>query len=406
MATSPRSLRVGVLINDQLVEERLFDGATPVTFGQSLRCALSVPVEGVPREHVLFTRGPDGAFALHETSRMQVKRVDKRGRISIGDATILFQEVTTPPRAPRPQLPASIRGTFADRIDRRLAVIIGASLMVHVAIAAWAWTNDIETTTMGLSPVATAYHHDVIDVMVPDDIEPTPIAPTQPGVATPATQKQTPKPIVRPTNIQKPASGDDAQRLASILTGDNDSETGRGGMSGRQPGVDLNKQIDEARNRKITIGDGTQTSRVDDTARMGTRPDSPLVDDQQLTRTDRPNDEQVKGRIKIGPIKEEDPTTLTPQVVLDRINSLYMAGLQRCYRDGLKLDYSLTGKVAIGFTVSDSGRVIDPDASGVSTGVDGCIQRQMGNWRFPIPKDKTGSPTDASFTVSLALQQS
>jgi hypothetical protein len=102
MATSPRSLRVGVLLNDQLVEERLFDGATPVTFGQSLRCALSVPAEGVPREHVLFTKGADGHFELHETSRMQVKRVERRGRIAIGDATILFQEVSTPPPAPRP----------------------------------------------------------------------------------------------------------------------------------------------------------------------------------------------------------------------------------------------------------------------------------------------------------------
>ena len=404
MATSPRSLRVGVLINDQLVEERLFDGAAPVTFGQSLRCALSVPVEGVPREHVLFTRGEDGSFVLHETARMQVKRVEKRGRLALGDATILFQEVATPPPRPRPQLPASIRGTFADRIDRRLAVIVGASLMVHVAIAAWAWTNDIETAPMGLPPVATAYHHDVIDVIVPD--EPTPVAPTQPGAATPATQKQTPKPIVRPTNIQKPANGDDAQRLASILTGDNDSETGRGGMNARQPGVDLNKQIDEARDRKITIGDGTHTSRADDRSNIGTRPDAPLVDDQQLTRTDRTNDEQVKGRIKVGPIKQEDPTTLTPQVVLDRINSLYMAGLQRCYRDGLKLDHTLGGKVGIAFTVDLRGQVIDADASGVSPGVDGCIQRQMANWRFPIPRDKDGDPTDASFTVSLALQQS
>src|SRR5688572_5465236 len=112
MATSPRSLRVGILINDQLVEERLFDGATPVTFGQSLRCALSVPVDGVPREHVLFTC-EQGRFVLHETSRMQVERTDGRGRITIGDATLLFQEVMTPPPAPRPQLPASIRGTLA-----------------------------------------------------------------------------------------------------------------------------------------------------------------------------------------------------------------------------------------------------------------------------------------------------
>jgi hypothetical protein len=400
---NPRSLRVGILIQDQLVEERLFDGAAPITFGQSLRCALSVPVDGVPREHVLFTC-VEGRFVLHETSRMDVKRTDSRGRITIGDATILFQEVITPPPAPRPQLPAAIRGTFADRIDRRLAMFVGGSLLVHLGIAVFAWTNDIPTEPLGYSHVAMTYEQDMIDVTVPD-VEPTPPS-SEPGVGTPVTDRQTPRPIVRPTNIQKPANGDDAQRLAAILTGDNDSEQGRGGMHSKQPGVDLNKQIDDARNRKITIGDGTHTSRTDDRARLGTTPDSPLVDDPTLTRTEHRNEEPIKGRIAIGPVKPDDTTTLTPAVVLDRIKTLYMAGLQRCYKDGLKLDHMLSGKVAISFTVDGRGQVIDADASGVSSGVDGCVQSQMAKWRFPIPKDKDGDPTDASFAVSLALQPS
>ncbi len=412
MATSPRSaqrsLRIGVLINDQLVEERLLDGAAPITLGQSLRCTLSVPVDGVPREHVLFTR-QDGRFVLHEAPRMQVKRADSRGRITIGDATILFQEVVTPPVAPRPQLPASIRGTFADRIDRRLALFVGGSLLVHIGIAAWAWTSDVPTTPLGYSHVATTYHEDIIDVTIPDvsDVPDVVTPPTnEPGVAAPARPTQTPKPIVRPTNIAKPANGDDAQRLAAILTGDAPSETSRGGMSSRQPGADLDKQIDDARGKTITIGDGTHTSRTDDRARLGTTPDSPLVDDPTLTRTEPHREEPLKGRIQVGPVKPDDSTSLTPAVVLDRIQTLYMAGLQRCYKDGLKLDHTLSGKVAISFTVDDRGQVIDASAHGVSSGVDSCVQSQMTTWRFPIPKDKDGDKTDASFAVSLALQPS
>jgi hypothetical protein len=401
MGASLRSLRVGVLINDQLVEERLFAG--PITLGQSLRCDLSLPVDGVPREHLLFTC-EQGRFVLHETSRMHVQRTGDRGRITIGDATILFQEVATPPPAPRPQLPASIRGTIGDRIDRRLAVFIGGSLLVHIGIAVFAWTSDIPQTPLGYSPVASTYQQEIIDITLPDIAEPPS---TQPGIATPATpSRQTARPIVRPTNVQKPASGDDAQRLASILTGDSASDTGRGGMNSKQPGVDLNKQIDDARNRTITIGDGTQTSRTDDRARLGTTPNSPLVTDPTLTRTDHRNEEPLKGRISVGPVKPDDSTTLTPSVVLDRIQTLYMAGLQRCYKDGLKLDHTMSGKVAISFTVDGRGQVIDADASGVSTGVDSCVQSQMAKWRFPIPKDKDGDPTDASFAVSLALQPS
>src|SRR5262247_3895275 len=96
-ASSPRALRVGVVLADQLVEERIFPAGSAITFGQSLRCALSVPVEGVPREHVLFSY-EDGHFALHAPGAMHVRTGEgqRRGKLTIGDATILFQEIVSP----------------------------------------------------------------------------------------------------------------------------------------------------------------------------------------------------------------------------------------------------------------------------------------------------------------------
>ncbi|MBA3542718.1 MAG: hypothetical protein H0T79_24085, partial [Deltaproteobacteria bacterium] len=38
-----RALRVGVLLRDNLVEERVFSTNAPITIGQSLRCTLSLP---------------------------------------------------------------------------------------------------------------------------------------------------------------------------------------------------------------------------------------------------------------------------------------------------------------------------------------------------------------------------
>jgi hypothetical protein len=40
-----------------------------------------------------------------------------RGKIILGDMTILFQFVIAPPLQPRPQLPQSVRGRLLDRID-------------------------------------------------------------------------------------------------------------------------------------------------------------------------------------------------------------------------------------------------------------------------------------------------
>src|SRR5205807_3310316 len=68
-----------------------------------------------------------------------------RGKLSIGDLTVLFQFVTEPPRQPKPMLPASVRGTFADRFDPRLSVILGVSIIAHFAIVIFALMMDIDT---------------------------------------------------------------------------------------------------------------------------------------------------------------------------------------------------------------------------------------------------------------------
>ena len=394
-------LRVGMVLDGQLVEERVF-ARGPVTFGQSLRCALSVPLEAVPREHVLFTQD-GGRWRVHATAAMNVVEQEKRGKVTIGGAVILFQEIPAPAPVPRLQLPASIRGTLADRIDRRLALIIGGSLAVHIAIAVFAWARDIEERPLGMPSMATYYEETIIDVTLPDLAAPPKAQ--EPGVAAPpvAPSRQThdrarQRPLPMPT-------GADAQRLATLLTGDDASETGRGHMSPRQPGADLNKQIDEARTRVVTIGDGTHTSRTDDRAHMNDRNKSLVETPQSVERQTR-NDEAKPVRIKIGTVKPDTQTTLTPALVLEWINTRYMAGLQHCYRLGLNKEGTLAGRVAISFTVDERGRLIDADAAGVSSGVDTCIAKQMQNWRFPIPKDKDGDPTDASFAVSLMLQPS
>jgi hypothetical protein len=415
----PRSVRVGIVISGQLVEERVLDAATPVTFGQSLRCALSVPLDGLPREHVLFARD-QGRLLLRVPTGMtgRISRGDARvdvtpgdialergvrGKLEIGDATILFQDIARPAPTPRMALPPSLRQTFVDRVDRRLALFVGGSLALHIGLGVYAWTHDVEQRSFGTPTVATTYQQDVIDILVPDPV--TPPTTTEPGVATPA-PAHTPHRIVEPTRITtRPSQPIDSQRLASILTG-GDGEVGKAGMNPRQPGADLDKQIDDARDAHATIGDGTHTSRANDDASVITR-DGPITHvDPTLTHVPDTHRDDLYIRINPGDVKPETSTTLTAATVLDRITTVYMAGLQRCYRLGLATDSKLAGRVRVSFTVDERGKVIDPDATGLSSEVDGCISRQMQNWRFPIPKDGDGDATDASFTVSLALQPS
>jgi outer membrane biosynthesis protein TonB len=424
-----RCLRVGVLLRDQLVEERVFDGSVPITLGQSLRATLSVPVDGVPALHVLFGRD-QGSWVLRTFAGMdgRLGQADKldvidgvrevplargcRGKLKIGEATILFQDIARPPVTPKPQLPASIRGTFADRIDRRLAVIIGGSLIMHISIAAWAWATDREIDAVPTAPLAQYVPPPglVVDAsQIPDE----PIDPKAPGVAAPAQPQHQTHHIVQPVHptIEQPAAPKiDAAQLAAVF-GETPNEIGRPGtdLHSHAPGSHLAKQIDDLAHsgRPVTIGDPNHVSRADDNVHAIETPGRPISDNPTLDQLDHTTDAGERPvRIHIDPAHTDEPTTLTPEVVLDMINGHYMSGLKRCYRKALNIDAQLSGKVKLSFTVDARGNVLDPEASGTSGEMDGCVQTYMKSWHFPIPHDADGDATETSFQVSLALQPS
>jgi len=89
--------------------------------------------------------------------------------------------------------------------------------------------------------------------------------------------------------------------------------------------------------------------------------------------------------------------------VLSKIQSAYMAGLKRCYKDFLKKDASARGKITLSLTINETGRTVKGSAHGFSGEVDACISNLMTAWRFPIPKDKGGDPTEANFAITLQL---
>ena len=426
---SPRALRVGVLLGGNLVEERVISGLTPITIGQSLRCTLSIPADGVPQEHVLFARdqgrtllratpGMTGRLAQGETITTEIPATatverGMRGKLQIGEATILFQEIAAPPIVPRPVLPASIRGSLLDRVDRRLAAIIGGSLVIHIVIGAWAWATDVETRPLVSSSEVIQYRHDTMEVTLPDLEAPLITPDPGPGAATPATPVQTPQPIVRPRITQRPTpapgmTNDEAARFASIMTGADPGRNGLGEMRNRNPGSTLKDEIADVGSRPVTIGDDGKGFRVGPGSHLGTGP-GPIVDDPtHVTSQPIKNGDGGKPiRITLRPLPTTGPTTtLTVDMVLDRINTVYMPNLQRCYKKGLLGDASLAGKIKLTFTVNERGSLDDIEAAGVSAEVDGCVSTAMEGWKFGIPRDKAGDPTDQGFRLVLALQPS
>ena len=436
-----RALRIGVLLHDTLVEERLFKivrNNLTISIGQSLRCDLSIPITNLPLEHRMFAV-EHGRLMLRVTAEMTGRVAQGnaiqteaefragaphnhvwtipierggRGKLHVGEATILFQEIAAPPNQPRPQLPSSVRCTWGDRIDRRLAVVISASLVVHGTIGVWAGL----TETIGDEQPAdevTAYEpprYDVIDLTIPD-LAPTPVPgdPT-PGTAIPVSPRQTPSPIVPRTARSRPNVAmpePDVDRWALAVTNNTTGPNGQGELKNRSPGAALDKQIADIRdgNRNIKVGNNP-TSREFPT-HVGTGPDGPNVPDPGTIRNVDKNPEQPIVRIRPIPMPQppEGRPTLTAAIVIARIQGSYAGGLTRCYvKHGLDHDATLVARVVLSFTVDGTGAATDNHAVGANAEVDSCIQGLMGGWRFPVPKDKDGDPTEAPFKVSLALQ--
>lgn len=158
--SAERVLRVGVLRNGTIVEERVIRERETVTVGSSEKNHFIIPrVEGMPSRFPLFEiAGKD--YVLNFDPRMtgrvalpggvqrlddlrtsggardaggyhQIKLTDQsRGKVVIGDTTILFQFVNPPPPPPKPMLPASVRGGFGTSIDWTFTSFIVASFLL------------------------------------------------------------------------------------------------------------------------------------------------------------------------------------------------------------------------------------------------------------------------------------
>jgi hypothetical protein len=437
-----RILRIGVLLGGKIVEERLIRERAPVTIGQSMRNTFSIPIDGLPLEFTLFALD-EGRYSLRFLPRMdgrlsdaggQVNTLDAlkargaqnhgdyfevaltesaRGKLSLGDLTILFQFVTEPPRQPAPMLPASVRGTFADRFDPRLSVIMGASIIVHFAIVIVALFTDVEIDN-GIAERAynLTFKQDTytVDLTQPKDA----------GSAGSAAPEKVPeKAAPRPKTPEKGDDGkakadqvalqeQEAAKFADLLTGEGQNGTSEGDMSKRRPGAELGAQINEVREggQVVKVGGGAgRTSRGDGEVRVGTG-HGPNINGPGGTESaggGKTAEKAPSGRISVADKQSFDESTLTPDLVLSKIQSAYMAGLKRCYKEYLKKDASARGKVTLALTVNETGRTVKGSAHGFAGEVDECIGTLMTGWRFPIPKDKDGEATEASFSITLQL---
>jgi hypothetical protein len=442
-----RSLRVGIALGDHFIDERLFRSREHITIGQSAKNTFTIPIESLPRSWQLFSV-ENGRYVLHFTDSMDGRLSDgnnvytfeqlkgrgadrrgnhwvvplvetARGKVELGQMKLLFQFVSAPPLQPRPRLPASVRGTLADRVDPLLAVLMAISLLLHFGVAFYAYQYD--RTVYSRAEQVRQFQEDMFRDKV---VALEPVVPTPTGTAEVAKEAAGDQTQSRPSTGSggkkaDDTSGDDSgapddatiseaiqdSALIAAITGAEGEGSRYSKMNETDQGAGLDKAIEDAKGRDIgSIGEGGgRRTRGPDTGKIGSgKGGGEIKGPGKGTEVGTKVEEKVsRASFDVEDISE---STLDPDSVAKIIRSRYLQGIKRCHQRLLKADPNAGGRVSMRFTVGPTGGVTKSDVKGFDSGVDACIKDLSLKWRFGAPKDDDGKPTSADFQIPLVLQ--
>jgi len=456
----PKVLRIGVIQGGKIVEERIVRKRETVTVGSSERNHFVLNAAGVaPRfelfqlvgnDYILnFTESMSGRVGLpagvqtleqlrtsgaarNAGTHWQVKLNDSsRGKVVIGDVTLLFQFVTPPPVQPRPQLPAAARGGFAKSIDWMFTAFVLFSFMGHFGLVVYLENADWPID-QGLGVIPKQY----VDLIMIEEPEPEPEPVIDEGPAdepvaeapAPAKQEQ-PEKSSGDNGQPKPGdqadhAGEVAQKSAAIaeeaaaaaealLLGALSTEGGGaladvlagGAVTGNAADV-----LAQAAGVGIANGSagavkmrsgGDSGGKVGDLGSLGAVGGKSGIKEGGTLSEGAP----IKGNIKmdggddIGGSGEFDSKLVTAEV------KKRLRAIQICYEQQLRRNPGLQGKVTVEFTIEQSGTVSKAVATSNTTNdpaVASCVVDTVKRFRFnPGPE---GGSVSYSYPFVFAPQ--
>jgi outer membrane biosynthesis protein TonB len=450
-------LRIGIIQGGRIVEERLVRKRESISIGQSAKNTFVVLSDSLPRNWLLFeasgtqyvahfSDGMDARIAvgneiislsqLKQTGKIQkrgaswVLPLDERarGKITLADMTILFQFVTPPPPQPRPQLPASVRGSALSGVDWFFTTIAAVSFLLHLMLVIylrnvdWPRKPDIEAVPdRFVSMVVKKEEKKPEEKKVVDE--------------TKAEEEKKPEKKAGDDEAKKPAKKElsdeekaklaearakaDAERRARLS--EQVKQTGLlkllGAKAGGEGSIadvlgkgDVDRDQEKAFQgvggvgvasgseglRGIKAG-GSGSGRVADVG--GLRGGGSIAGGGTGTGA---GERTVKAAIKT-----EAPAVdgeLDPNMVAKEVRSR-LGAIKACYERALKRNPNLSGKVVIHWTITQAGTVSGVDVEQDTLGdaeVASCIKALIARWRFPAP---AGGSVDVSFPFVFQASQ-
>jgi outer membrane biosynthesis protein TonB len=449
-------LRIGIIQGGRIVEERLVRKRENITIGQSAKNMFVVLSDALPRNWLLFeasgtgytahfSDGMDARIAvgneiislsqLKQTGKIQKRGVSwvlplderARGKITLADMTILFQFVTPPPPQPRPQLPASVRGSALSGIDWFFTTVAAVSFLLHLIFVIylrnvdWPRKPDIEAVPDRFVQMVVKKEEKKPE---PKKEEVAKVDETKKEEKKKGEEekKQAPKKELSEEEKAKIAEAKakaDAERRARLA--EQVKSTGLLKLLGAKSDgggsiADVLGKGDVDRDQEkafqgvggVGVASGNDSLRGIKSGGSG----SGRVADAGSLRGGAgiAGAETGKGageRTVKAAIKTEAPAVdgeLDPNMVAKEVRSR-LGAIKACYERALKRNPNLSGKVVIHWTITQAGTVSGVDVEQDTLGdaeVASCIKSLIARWRFPAP---SGGSVDVSFPFVFQASQ-
>ena len=444
-----RVLRIGIVQGGRIIEERLIRSRDNISIGWSSKATFAVPSEALPKQWMLFELTPKGyvaRFADAMDARIavgnevialaQLKQAGRirrqgaawlllldersRGKINVGDLTILFQFVTPPPLQPRPRLPASVRGSWTTGLDWIFTLIAGMSFLAHLVFVLylrnvdWPRKPDIE---------------EIPDRFVQMIVKAKPPEAPKPTTTEDKTEDKTPDKQVASNNSAKKAAKKeisaeekeriDAERRARLAeqvrnTGIIKLLGAKADGSGSIADV-LGKGDVDRDQEKAFQGVGGLTVATSDASlrgvKSGTGGSGKVADIGSLrgagTIAGGNTGAGATEKKVSGVVRSEAPAVdgeLDPALVSKEVRAR-IGAVKACYERALKRNPNLSGKVKVRWTITAAGTVSGVDIADDSMGdseVSSCIKQLVARWRFPAP---AGGSVEVEFPFVFTASQ-
>lgn len=425
-----RALRVALIQAGRIVEDRTFTGRAKITVGTDAKSTFLVPMAEVPVTTAVFdltkqgtallfdaqTRGRvslDGADAPlhHYVSKATARGAqlslclpeDAKGRVSIGEVSLLFQFVEAPKTPVAAPLPKGARGLIG-QIDRSFLVILAVSIGAHFAGAGYLSSQpvpeerDFTIEEMNIDRFAS--------VLMPLPKPPKSAEPEKPTIAEAPKPKNT-EPTKSPS---APLSAEALKKrvrsmgMMGVIGSRGDGQSGFGdilkdtgvteiaeALRGTQPGVAV-----------ASVEDATASQRKGD--EVGSTSEIEVLGTEGVKRVElrEGTTNPITARVQTEKLVIDTPEV--DERALTRWLNGRKSAIQSCYERELKRTPNLAGRLVIKFAITSRGRIstVDFEENSLrSVPVQQCISGLMRTWVLPFaPEDEV--PVTLPFIFSAA----